>query len=76
MNSQKVVTQNSTVMANTLKMRPLSASANPQASISITRRSLNVPAPRPKRSETINVPPTINAPPANCRAVRVSPRTK
>src|SRR4029078_11632695 len=52
-NSQNVVTQNSTGISKSLQMRPLTASANPQASISIIRRSLNALRARPKRNDTI-----------------------
>jgi hypothetical protein len=63
-------------MANSLKIKLETAAANPQHSISSTRRSLNRCAWWSKRSETISVPATIKRPPVTCKRESRSPSTK
>ena len=68
--------QNATSTANNLKIRPDTAAASPQHSISRTRRSLKRRAFCPKRTDTIAVPATIRMPPVTCTPDGRSPSTK
>jgi hypothetical protein len=63
MSIQKVVSQNWSRMANILKISELSAKAKAQISINAAVRPLNVARPRPERTETSRVPPTMSTPP-------------